>query len=127
ITGEFAGEKLFVSLMKNLVLKKDKLDRGVALTGMRYCPDTIEFSQIVHILSKPAYQAIQQSLSCLPASPRTLEQRRAREIQFPIGITPRTFELIVERIRQLKYSGPLGLACDDTKLHPALRPHWDQE
>ncbi|KAI0038584.1 hypothetical protein FA95DRAFT_1505344 [Auriscalpium vulgare] len=92
---------------------------------MRYSPDTVEFAQIVQILNKPAYQVIRSSLP-MPTD-RTLEQRRAREIQFPIGITPRTFQLIVDRLKQLSYTGPVGLACDDTKLHAALRPYWDQQ
>ncbi|KAI0054688.1 hypothetical protein BV25DRAFT_1816702, partial [Artomyces pyxidatus] len=92
---------------------------------MRYTPTTIEWSQIVHVLSKQAFQAIRCVLP-LPTS-RTLEQRRRREILFPIGITERTFVVLKGRLDDLKYGGPVGLACDDTKLLPSLRPHYDSE
>ena len=51
---------------------------------------------------------------------------RARQPRFPIGIQDRSFELAIEHLRKLDYDGPVGLACDDTKLFPALRPYYDQ-
>jgi hypothetical protein len=51
---------------------------------------------------------------------------RARQPRFPIGIQDRTFDLVIDNLRKLEYNGPLGLACDDTKLLPALRPYYDK-
>jgi hypothetical protein len=51
---------------------------------------------------------------------------RARQPRFPIGIQDRCFEHAIEHLKRLKYNGPLGLACDDTKLLPALRPYYDK-
>ena len=28
-------------------------------------------------------------------------------------------------INSVEYSGPVALACDDTKLHPSLQVYWD--
>ena len=50
----------------------------------------------------------------------------ARQPRFPIGIQDRCFELAIEHLKRLEYSGPVGLACDDTKLLPALRPYYDK-
>lgn len=36
-----------------------------------------------------------------------------------------TFELASEYIQGCRWPGPIALACDDTKLHPALRTYWD--
>jgi len=51
---------------------------------------------------------------------------RARQPRFPIGIQDRSFELAIEHLKKLGYTGPLGLSCDDTKLLPALRPYYDK-
>jgi hypothetical protein len=52
---------------------------------------------------------------------------RARQPRFPIGIQDHSFELAIKHLKRLEYDGPLGLACDDTKLLPALRPYYDAE
>lgn len=36
------------------------------------------------------------------------------------------FELVANHLKRLDYSGPVGLASDDTKLLPALHPYFDQ-
>jgi hypothetical protein len=33
--------------------------------------------------------------------------------------------LVREYLDSIKYTGPVGLSCDDTKLFPAFRPYWD--
>jgi len=53
--------------------------------------------------------------------------QRARQPQFPVGIQPRTFELVDDTLKQLNYTGPLGLSCDDTKLLASFRPYYDEE
>lgn len=42
-------------------------------------------------------------------------------------ITDRTFQLAKKQLADLNYIGPLGLSCDDTKLHPSLRLYWDKQ
>jgi hypothetical protein len=44
---------------------------------------------------------------------------------FPITICEWNLELALEYLSSLKYSGPVGLSCDDTKLHPSLCTYWD--
>jgi hypothetical protein len=38
----------------------------------------------------------------------------------------RTFTLVQEQLKALKYDGPLGLSCDDTKLFAGLRLYTDK-
>jgi hypothetical protein len=45
--------------------------------------------------------------------------------RFPTSICDRTFELAANYISALKYTGPVALSCDDTKLHPTFRTYWD--
>lgn len=52
---------------------------------------------------------------------------RSRQARFPIGIQERTFSLIVQKLQQLQYSGPVALSCDDTKLLASLRPYYDPD
>jgi len=30
-----------------------------------------------------------------------------------------------EYVNSVEYTGPIALACDDTKLHPSLQVYWD--
>lgn len=48
-------------------------------------------------------------------------------MRFPIGVQPRTFELVEITLQKLDYEGPVALSCDDTKLLPSLRPYFDKE
>ena len=52
---------------------------------------------------------------------------RSRQPRFPIGIQERTFALVVQKLEELQYNGPVALSCDDTKLLPSLRPYYDQD
>jgi hypothetical protein len=53
--------------------------------------------------------------------------QRACQPRFPIGIQPRTFELVKETLQQLQYDGPVGLSCDDTKLLASFHPYYDED
>ena len=43
---------------------------------------------------------------------------------FPITICERNLKLALEYLSSLKYSGPVSLSCDNTKLHPSLHTYW---
>jgi hypothetical protein len=45
--------------------------------------------------------------------------------RFPTTICDRNLDLASEYLASLKYAGPVGMSCDDTKLHLALRTYWD--
>jgi hypothetical protein len=45
--------------------------------------------------------------------------------RFPASLSKRTFEIAKGYLTARNYYGPVALACDDTKLHPALRTYWD--
>jgi|SRR5882762_1096115 len=54
-----------------------------------------------------------------------LRIKRSRALSFPITICEQNLDLASEYLSALNYSGPVGLSCDDTKLHPSLRTYWD--
>ena len=35
--------------------------------------------------------------------------------------------MVVQKLEDLQYNGPVALSCDDTKLLPSLRPYYDQD
>ncbi|KAF9472308.1 hypothetical protein BDN70DRAFT_818838 [Pholiota conissans] len=92
---------------------------------MSYGPDLVEFSHILFTHSPMAYDNVRDILT-LP-DPRTLRIQRARLPRFPIGIQPRTFELVCDTLTKLNYSGPVALSCDDSKLLASFRPYYDEE
>jgi len=42
-------------------------------------------------------------------------------------ICSKSFELVSAHIAMLDFDGPLGLSCDDTKLHSTFRLYWDSD
>jgi len=45
--------------------------------------------------------------------------------KFPIEPCLCSYILVQEYLDSIKYTGPVGLSCDDTKLFPVFRPYWD--
>ena len=35
--------------------------------------------------------------------------------------------MVIQKLEDLQYNGPVALSCDDTKLLPSLRPYYDQD
>jgi hypothetical protein len=52
---------------------------------------------------------------------------RSQQPRFPVGIQERTFDLVVHRLQQVEYDGPVALSCDDTKLLASFRPYYDAD
>ncbi|KAG8750738.1 hypothetical protein FRC11_010105 [Ceratobasidium sp. 423] len=52
-------------------------------------------------------------------------RQRARDLRFPSGICDTVFDLARSYLDKVGYNGLVCLACDDTKLSPALRTYYD--
>ncbi|KAF8132534.1 hypothetical protein EV363DRAFT_1163795 [Boletus edulis] len=93
------------------------------MQNFRYAPALDEFYHIIHTHSPRAYRFIAEYL---PArTTRSIRAQHAKSTNFPIGIEEKTFNLVSEHLRTLGYSGPVGLACDDTKLESSFDPYYD--
>ncbi|KAH9983026.1 hypothetical protein BJV74DRAFT_734516, partial [Russula compacta] len=99
-----------------LVMKQDKEDQQVGKQNFIYTPNMTKFAQIVQMESPKAYSTISEILPLPTKQPR-----------FPISITSRTFDLAESHLQALDYHGPVGLACDDTKLLPSFWPYYDSD
>jgi hypothetical protein len=76
--------------------------------------------------AKPAVRYIANTHFCMLTGQCAFRINCAHQPRFPIGIQDRSFELAIEHLKRLEYNGPLGLACNDTKLLPALRPYYNK-
>ena len=56
-----------------------------------------------------------------------IRKKEARQPRFPMEIGDCTFELVLDHLKALNYTGPVGLSCDDTKLFSSLRLYWDSD
>ena len=56
---------------------------------------------------------------------RSFNRKIARQPRFPMEICDETFELVIDILRSIGWSGPVGVACDDTKLFDTWRLYYD--
>ncbi|GLB42721.1 hypothetical protein LshimejAT787_1201700 [Lyophyllum shimeji] len=124
-SGKHKVDDLFASLLQAVVLKQEKEELGVGMQGFQYSEKLMEWAEIMFTHSPRAYENAQEHLP-LP-NPRTLQMRRARQPRFLVGIQERTFALVADTLKQLEYSGPVALSCDDTKLLASFRPYYDKD
>ncbi|KAJ7506346.1 hypothetical protein B0H11DRAFT_1707260 [Mycena galericulata] len=102
-----------------MVMKTDKLERGVGMQNFKYLPAWDEICHIVQIHSPSAARALSKHFPV--RTERNFRSKQAREPRFPVEIGERCFELAEQYLNTIDYQGPVGLSCDDTKLSPALR------
>ncbi|THG99770.1 hypothetical protein EW026_g2653 [Hermanssonia centrifuga] len=121
LDGTFKND-ICVGFIRAMMLKIDKVERGVGMQNFKYAPAYDEFMHIINIHSPKAYRFIKEHIP--GRMERNIRHNEARQPRFPLGITQRTFDLVQIHINKLEYHGPLGLSCDDTKLHPAFRPYY---
>ncbi|KAK7045865.1 Methionine--tRNA ligase, mitochondrial [Paramarasmius palmivorus] len=119
------GGELFLGLLEGMALKKKRMDDGKGMQNFQHAPNVREFAHIIAMHSPAAYKFLEEVLP-LPHV-RTIGKDRAKEPRLPLTINERTFTRLAEHLELLSYSGPVALACDDTKLLPAFRPYYDKD
>ncbi|KAJ6522433.1 hypothetical protein DFH09DRAFT_1421922 [Mycena vulgaris] len=123
LKGKYTDFKVFEGLVEAMVMKVDRLERGVGMQNFKYAPAWDEMAHIINIHSPRAARALEKHFSM--RTQRSFRAKEAREPRFPMGICDRTFELVEEYVTALKYDGPVGLSVDDTKLFSGLRMYYD--
>ncbi|KAF8988923.1 hypothetical protein BDQ17DRAFT_1257412 [Cyathus striatus] len=108
-----------------MITHLDREERGVGSQNFCYAPPWMEFCQILRDISPQAYQSLAGHIP--KPEIRTLQAKRAREVQFPMTICSETFDFVQEQLQLLGYCGPTALSCDDTKLLPAFRLCWSKK
>ena len=134
-------------MMSALAELMDREERGVGRQNFQYGPSLVEFANMCAIISPELYRLLAQHFP-LPTirhlkygSPATVithsaytnEHCESRKTQnaapkFPLTVCGDTFTIVDNYLRKLHYQGkPVGLSCDDTKLHSSFRTYWDAE
>lgn len=103
--------------------KQNRVERGVGMQNFAYAPAWDEFSHVMSIQSPRAYKTLCDQFPA-PAI-RSFRRREARQPRFPQAICEQTFQLVVNHLSELDYTGPTSLSCDDTKLFATFRLYWD--
>ncbi|KAJ7101505.1 hypothetical protein B0H15DRAFT_769608 [Mycena belliarum] len=124
LQGKYDDFSVFSGLVEAMVQKVDRVERGVGMQNFKYPPAWEEMAHIVNIHSPRAAKALREHIP-LP-SHRSFRAKEAREPRFPMEIGDRTFKLVEDYLAAVKYEGPVGLSCDDTKLFPGLRLYTDK-
>ncbi|KAJ7863670.1 hypothetical protein B0H13DRAFT_1638112 [Mycena leptocephala] len=106
-----------------MVMKGDRLERGVGMQNFKCAPAWDEMANILNIHSPKAARALGKHFAM--RTHRSFQTKEAREPRFPMVICDRTFELVQEHLAALMYDGPVRLSCDDTKLLSDLRMYYD--
>ncbi|KAJ3770857.1 hypothetical protein FB446DRAFT_646265 [Lentinula raphanica] len=123
VEGKYKDDEVFLGLVHAMVNKIDRKDRGVGMQNFTYTPAWDEFAHIVSIHSPRAYDFLQRHF---PARDRrSFRSMQSRKPKLPLTICDETFSLVKSRLDALGYSGPVAVACDDTKLFSSLRLYWD--
>ncbi|KAG6905164.1 hypothetical protein DXG01_004460, partial [Tephrocybe rancida] len=122
LKGEY-DNKVFAGLVEAIVVDHDRTQRGVGRQNFKYAPPWDELCHILKIHCPRLYVTLSEHFP-MPAI-RTFRAKEARQPRFPTVIEDRNFELVVEHVTSVNYSGPVGSSCDDTKLFSSLRLYWD--
>ncbi|KAJ3554974.1 hypothetical protein NM688_g2825 [Phlebia brevispora] len=122
---EFGKDEPFIDLVKAMLLKWEREERGVGMQNFDYGPALREFANMCAIMSPEVYRRLRTHFQ-LPDI-RTLKRDQAKLPRFPFLICDRTFDIAQSYLTGLAYDGPVALSCDDTKLHPAYRTCWDPD
>ncbi|KAJ7577185.1 hypothetical protein C8J56DRAFT_798958 [Mycena floridula] len=123
VMGDYDDYDVFLGLVHAMVRKVDKEKRGVGMQNFDYAPAWDEFINIVHVHSPRAHQFLAKHF---PArTTRSIRVQQAKQSKTPITICPESFTRVKQQLDALDYSGPVAVACDDTKLLSGLRLYWD--
>ncbi|TFK81466.1 hypothetical protein K466DRAFT_656140 [Polyporus arcularius HHB13444] len=125
VEGKYDGYPVVGGLMRGLLERQEREERGVGLQNFHYDSSVVEFANMCSIISPELYRLLKEHLP-LP-SIRGLRQKQNAVPPFPLTIGPQNFETVKGYLTRIGYNGPVALSCDDTKLHAAFRTYWDKE
>ncbi|THH16626.1 hypothetical protein EUX98_g9272 [Antrodiella citrinella] len=123
VDGKFAGCEVLNDLITGMVELQHRNARGVGCQNFKYGQALMSFANTCAIMSPQLYRILATQFQ-LP-SLRDLKRKQARVPKFPLSICERSFEIAKEYLARLGYSGPVAIACDDSKLLPSFRTYWD--
>ncbi|KAJ3819239.1 hypothetical protein F5880DRAFT_1616648 [Lentinula raphanica] len=123
IQGKYADQEVFIGLVRAMVQKIDRDERGVGMQNFKYAPAWDEFVNIISIHSPRAHKFLAHHFAACSA--RNIKLKRSRTPKMPLMICPATFTRVKTYLNDIAYDGPVAISCDDTKLFSTLQLYWD--
>lgn len=101
-------------------------DNGRGLQNMRYAADFDQFCHEIQCVRPEAYRLFASKFG--GRSERSMLKIRSTKPKMTVGISEATLKRVIKYLDDYNYprDAPLACAVDDTKLHSALRPYYDQ-
>ncbi|KAJ3538768.1 hypothetical protein NM688_g6473 [Phlebia brevispora] len=122
VDGTYKDNKVLSGLMRSQLTLVDKEARGVGKQNFHW-PEA--YDRFLHVLFLESPAAYRELSKYLPArSERSFQMLESKATAFPMIIGDEMLDLVKARLNELNYTGPVALACDDTKLVPAWRLWW---
>ncbi|KAH9896485.1 hypothetical protein C8Q73DRAFT_642433, partial [Cubamyces lactineus] len=123
LEGKLSGYPIVSDLLEALAEDMDRQERGVGRQNFKYGPSLTQFANMCAIVSPELYRILTKHMP-LPTL-RHIRRTQNAAPQFPLSVCEETFLAVAHYLQSVKYSGPIALSCDDTKLHAAFRTYWD--
>ncbi|KAA1468573.1 hypothetical protein DENSPDRAFT_814932 [Dentipellis sp. KUC8613] len=118
VSGKFKTQGTILAMVEAMMIKADRLRKGKSLRNMHYSEGLDAFSTYLASISCRAYLAFQRVFG--GRSLRSIRHLQTKQPRFEPDIAAGNITRAVKILRDLKYSGPLGLSWDDTDLEKAL-------
>jgi hypothetical protein len=124
-SGAFDKQPVFVGMVEVMIEKAERDEKEVGLQNMRYNPTFDEWAHELCCISPSAYHSFLQHFG--GRSERSFRNIRARQPGFDEGFSEQLLARAQSYLDDYGYplNAPLDLSVDDTKLHPALSPYFD--
>ncbi|KAH6870856.1 hypothetical protein BKA70DRAFT_1578587 [Coprinopsis sp. MPI-PUGE-AT-0042] len=117
LSGKY-NEKTFEGLVNAYVTMQERQEKGKGMQNFEYSAEFLDMCRDLHATSPAAYRSLKDIIQ-MPAE-RTLQRDLSKQPKFPFSLGTRNFELAKQHLEEISYDGPVGLACDDTKLFSNL-------
>ncbi|KAJ3833288.1 hypothetical protein F5878DRAFT_700127 [Lentinula raphanica] len=125
ISGKYDDEGVFLGLVHAMVQKKDKEERGVGMQNFQYTPEWDQFMHIASIHSPRTYEFIRSKFP--GRTKRSFQVQESKAPKLAMTIEDATFASVANHLSAVGYSGPINVACDDSKLLSSFRLHYDSK
>lgn len=119
LSGQFKDADVLLGAIQVMVAKHTREARGKKLTNMHYPEAFDNVCTVLATVSPRAYRLFRAFFG--GRDQRSMRHRAADSGRFEPGFSADNAAAAARIIESYDYTGPVVLACDDTKLEPVLR------
>jgi hypothetical protein len=124
VLGNLDEKPVFMDLVNVLTIEAERREHGNGLQNMKYPPAFDDWCHELLCIRPEAYRSFRTQFS--GRTERSFLLKRPASSGFCQGISQQVLDNALKYLSDYQYphNAPLGLSVDDTKLLPALRPHY---